>query len=204
MVLYGMHKCSFVFETGNSIDIHHEYCYPGLGPIGGLAGSREVKLSDVTRGIHYVNTFQLAHVLYGPSYVSFQAALCYWDIIPEYAYHVVCATCKRDEFTIHVNGGCSYYYERIPQEVFTMYVDTWYDEDGSVFCHLATREKAVCDQLYSLPDMEDVDELQILMFEDQRFDEDDIAALNRSWISDLADHYGSRNVTLLDEYLGSF
>jgi hypothetical protein len=193
-------------ENGNIIDINQEYLHPGLGPIDDLPHYSSIDMDQLIDEKDYYNMFQLAHLLYAPSYVSFSSVLSMWSIIPEYAYHVSCATLLKGDFVITVDEHSksrSYYFQTVPSEVFLMYVNTWYNEDGSVYCHLATREKAVCDQLYRLPDMGDVDELKILMFEDQRFDDEDIDALDKKVISDLADHYGSKNVTLLDEYLGA-
>ena len=194
-------------ENGNIIDIHHEYLHPGLGSIDNLGQRNSISLDDLIDRKDLHDHFQLAHLLYGPSYISFEAVLSRWSIIPEFAYHVTSATLLRGGFTITVerdsNKEVSYFFNKIPEEVFPMYVNTWYNEDGSVFCHVATREKAVCDQLYRLPEADDVDDLEKLMFYDQRFDDEDIAALNRKVISDLADHYGCKNVTLLDDYLGS-
>lgn len=41
------------------------------------------------------NTFQLAHTIYGPSYISFESALFYHQWIPEAVYTTTCATIKR-------------------------------------------------------------------------------------------------------------
>ena len=170
--------------------------------------SREVKsgrLIRLRRGLYetgrIINNFQPAQVIYGPSYVSFGAALSYYGIIPEHAFHVVCAVPGRQKDRIFYTPICSYYYTSVPREVFPYEVET-YELEGYVY-RLATREKAVCDQLYRLPEMRDIDELCVLMYEDQRFDDEDISNLNYRTVSELAEHYRSKNVTLFSEYLGS-
>lgn len=41
------------------------------------------------------SAFQLAHTIYGPSYISFESALFYHQWIPEAVYTTTCATAKR-------------------------------------------------------------------------------------------------------------
>ena len=148
-----------------------------------------------------INNFQPAQVIYGPSYISFDTALSYYGIIPEFAYHVSCATYRKHKDKVFRTDICSYYYTDVPADVFSYGVET-HELEGYVF-RLATREKCVCDKLYKMPPMKDTDELRILMYDDLRFDEDDIRGLNYNEISILADRYGCRNVRLLADYLGA-
>lgn len=41
------------------------------------------------------SNFQIAHSIYGPSYISFESALFYHQWIPEAVYTTTCATAKR-------------------------------------------------------------------------------------------------------------
>lgn len=48
------------------------------------------------------SNFQIAHSIYGPSYISFESALFYHQWIPEAVYMTTCATAKRArEFDTH-------------------------------------------------------------------------------------------------------
>ncbi len=148
-----------------------------------------------------IDRFLPAQVIYGPSYISFDSALSHYGIIPEYAYHVSSATFSKHRDKVFHTKKYSYFYTDVPARVFPLEVET-HTEGGYVY-RLATREKAVCDKLYKMPPMKDTDGLEVLMVDDLRFDEGDIAALDYNTVSGLADGYGCRNVRLLADYLGS-
>ena len=145
-----------------------------------------------------INNFQPAQVIYGPSYISFDSALSYYGIIPEFAYHVSCATYRKHKDKVFRTDICSYYYTDVPPDVFPYGVEV-HELEGYVY-RIATREKCVCDKLYKMPPMGDVDELCVLMYDDLRFDEDDIGGLDYNAVSILADHYGCKNVRLFSDY----
>ena len=152
-----------------------------------------------TQGL--INRYQPAQVLFGPSYISFESALSFYGIIPEYAYHVSCATFNKHKDKVFHTKKYSYYYTDVPAKVFPLEVETF--ELGDYVYRMATREKAVCDKLYKMPPMRDVDELKVLMFEDLRFDDEDISELSYETISQLAEVYCCKNVRLFSDYLGA-
>ena len=184
------------------IDYYGDYGNPGM-KITRLV--KEGKIIRIKNGLYetgrIINNFQPAQVIYGPSYISFDTALSYYGIIPEFAYHVSCATYRKHKDKVFRTDICSYYYSDVPAAVFNMEVES--HSLGGYSYRMATREKAVCDKLYKMPPMKDTDELRILMYDDLRFDEDDIRGLNYNEISILADRYGCRNVRLLADYLGA-
>ena len=53
-----------------------------------------------------------------------------------------------------------------------------------------------------MPPMGDVDQLKVLMFEDLRFDDEDIAKLDYRTVTELSERYRCKNVRLFSEYLG--
>ena len=147
-----------------------------------------------------INYFQPAQVIYGPSYISFDTALSFYGIIPEFAYHVSCATFEKHKDKIFRTDICSYFYTDVPSDVFPYGVRV-HELEGYTY-RLATREKCVCDKLYKMPPMKDTDELCTLMYDDLRFDEDSIRGMDYDDVLILADHYRCRNVRLFSEYLG--
>ena len=67
---------------------------------------------------------------------------------------------------------------------------------------LATTEKAICDKLYKMPPTKNYKDLEALMFEDLRFDEDIVENLDRKTISEYAGLYRSTTIHTLDRWLG--
>lgn len=144
--------------------------------------------------------FQPAQVIYGPSYISFGTALSFYGIVPEYAYHVTNATYSKHKDKVFHTKKYSYYYTDVPKKAFPFEVNTI--QLGDYVYRIATREKAVCDKLYKMPPMRDVDELYNLMFYDLRFDDEYISELSYKTVTDLSELYGCKNVRLFSEYLG--
>ncbi len=141
----------------------------------------------------------LAQVIYGPSYISFEYALSYYGIIPERARTVTCATFGKHKDKRFDTKICSYYYTDVPEKVFPMEVKQACIGDYSY--NIATMEKAVCDKLYKMRPVMNQNELEVMIFDDLRFDEDMIFDLNITTIEKLADDYRCRNVSLLSNYL---
>lgn len=89
------------------------------------------------------NQYLIANRLYEPSYVSFDAALSFYGIIPETIYAVTSATPKATrEFTV---AGIGYNYFKIKQEVYSGYKPIKVDNRVIL---MAYPEKALADYLY--------------------------------------------------------
>ena len=85
----------------------------------------------------------IANNVYHPSYVSFEYALMFYNIIPETVYAITSATSKTSrEFIVN---KLSYSYYRIKKEAFTGYAKK--DFNGQIVL-VAEPEKALADYLY--------------------------------------------------------
>lgn len=139
-----------------------------------------------------------ANIIYGPSYVSFDTALAFYDMIPERVYNFSSATCcKKKKKTFHNKFGY-YFYQDVPEEVFSIGLDLFVNGDYSV--KIATREKALCDKLYTLSPIKNLKDMEIMLFSDLRIDEDDFRKLDYELLCYIEKHYHCRNVTLLLKY----
>ena len=183
------------------IDYYGDYGNPGM-KITRLV--KEGKIIRLKNGMYETedisSIFQPAQAIYGPSYISFGTALSYYGIVPEHAFNVTNATYMKHKDKYFKTDICSYYYTDVPAEVFSLDVESV--QMGNYTFRIASREKAVCDKLYKMPPMKDVDQLQVLMFDDLRFDDEDISKLNYNTVTELSEHYGCRNVRLFSDYLG--
>ncbi|MCR5078365.1 MAG: hypothetical protein K6B65_00340 [Bacilli bacterium] len=136
--------------------------------------------------------FRCANAMVTPSYVSFETALCYYDMIPERVYAKTSATLlmhKRKEFLTPMG---LFIYRDVPKQVFSLGIET--TEYGF---QIATREKALCDMLYHLPPVYSIKALKELLFEDQRMDEEDICSLSRQDMETLLPLYKANNTRLM-------
>lgn len=86
---------------------------------------------------------EVANALYKPSYISFEYALAYYNIIPEMVYQVTSATTKPTR--LFIVGHYSYAYYTIKQQAYTGYVLSQRREKRF---YIAEPEKALVDYLY--------------------------------------------------------
>lgn len=113
--------------------------------------SRNVKkglYTKIKRGVYFdkkfaPNEFEIANRLYEPSYVSFEYALMYYNIIPEMVYTITSATTKATrEFSVN---NIIYSYSRFKKKYFTGYIKK---DIGGRSVYVAEPEKALVDYLY--------------------------------------------------------
>ncbi len=93
-----------------------------------------------------INSFQIAPIIYGPSYISFESALSYHGWIPEAVRTTTCATVKRArEFETPLG---IYSYEHIPIKAFQFGVEQHVSGNG-VTSFIASPIKALADLIYA-------------------------------------------------------
>lgn len=107
-------------------------------------------LERVKRGLYTLKTDapnekEIANALYKPSYISFDYALSYYNLIPEAVYEVTSATTNPTRLFITKNLSFGYY--TIKKEAYTGY--NLKNENERRFL-IAEPEKAVVDYLYVL------------------------------------------------------
>ena len=162
------------------------------------------KLFPLVKGIYETdpNAFApyLAQFIYGPSYISFDFVLHYQNLIPEVVYNTVtCATFNKKKVKTYTNRFGTFIYRDVPPAVFNLGVMVM--NEGTYTYQVATPEKALCDKLYTISPIRSVDDLEKLLFDDLRIDEDKFNELNKQDILQLAPLYRSTNLNLLEKLI---
>lgn len=93
----------------------------------------------------FVEDFELALPIYGPSFVSLESALSYHGWIPEAVYTTTCVSTKRAKEFNTPFGIFSY--KRVPEEHFYSGVDRIETQKGVFF--IATPWRALADFIYT-------------------------------------------------------
>lgn len=168
--------------------------------------SREVKngkLIKIKRGLYETDSntpgYLLAGSIYGPSYLSFDYALSYYGLIPERVYNYTSATYNKKKKKLYNNHFGVFLFRDVPSEVYPLEVKLI--EEGTYFYQIATKEKALCDKLYTLSPLKNFNELENMLFEDLRIDEDEFKKLDYKKVANLAQFYHSTNVELLARFM---
>lgn len=110
----------------------------------------EELLTRLKRGLYSLRTdppseWEIANALYRPSYISFDYALAYYNLIPEMVYEVTSATTKPTRLFTTKTLAFGYY--TIKTEAFAGYT---LKQDEERRFYIAEPEKAMIDYLYAL------------------------------------------------------
>lgn len=168
--------------------------------------SRQIKsgkLIKIKKGLYETDPstkgYLLSSSIYGPSYLSFDYALFYYRLIPERVTNYTSATYDKKKKRKYTNYFGTYLYRDVPKQVY--HLDVLMKEENGYIYQIATKEKAICDKLYTLKPMDSLKELEIMLFNDLRIDEEEFNKLQKDKIEVLAQHYHSKNITLLSKYI---
>lgn len=139
----------------------------------------------------------LAHQLYGPSYVSLEYALGFYDLIPERVYDVTCVTTRKTMRFKNSEGVFTY--QHIKPQAFRGF-QMLKDESGLPF-FMAEPEKAVVDFLYmNLHKFKKMDtDIFSLSYRFQN-----VAGLKQKRLMELAQLFSSQKLLLIVRLFNKF
>lgn len=168
--------------------------------------SRMVKSGEyirVIKGLYETNPstpgYLLAGSIYGPSYLSFEFALSYYGLIPEAVYTFTSATYDKKKKKKFETPFGTFTYRDVPKEVYPLGVELV--REGEYSYWIASPEKALCDMLYTKSPIANQKELQELLFDDMRIDDEEFKNLKCEDIFLLGEKYGSTNVQKLSRMM---
>ena len=145
------------------------------------------------------NRYYLANKIYGPSYISFQTALAFYNMIPEKVYGYYSASMSLNKSKKYHNDFGTFCYKNIPSRCFPYGIITIVE--NSVSFDIASKEKALCDMLYAYPIVNNIKEIKELLFDDLRIDLEIFKSLDKDIIYEYINLYRCKNVTLLAKYI---
>lgn len=134
-----------------------------------------------------LNSFEIATIIYGPSYVSFESALSYHGWIPEAVRTTTCASVKRaKEFETPLG---IFSYEHIPIKAFSFGVEQHQQDALTLF--IASPVKALADIVYARKrTWNSINALS----EDLRIEIESFQNLDRKLLVELIENYPSPRV----------
>lgn len=157
----------------------------------------------ITKGLYETDRstpgYLLAGSIYGPSYLSFEFALGYYGMIPEAVYTFTSATFEKKKKKRFETPFGTFTYRDVPSGVYPLGLEII--EEGSYAFTIASREKAICDQLYKMDLVTNYEELKNLLFVDLRIDEQELKMINLENLGMLAERYPSTNVKILNNLM---
>ena len=161
-------------------------------------------LIKIKRGLYsddfYNDKEVIANICYNPSYISFEYALSYYGVIPEFVSTFTSATFGKKNNKIYHMKDFTFDYRSVPDEVFPMGI-LILKNSKDISYKIASKEKALCDLLYSKYPVRSIKDLKTLLFEDMRIDENEFLKMNVEFIKEIAPLYHSNSLNVLKKYL---
>lgn len=161
-------------------------------------------LIRIKRGLYtddlYNDKEVIANVCYNPSYISFEYALSFYGIIPEYVSVYTSAVYGKKNNKMYRMTDVTFDYRSIPDDVFPKGIVIM-KNSNNISYKIASKEKALCDLLYSKYPVRSISDLKILLFEDLRIDEDEIKKMDTDFILEIAPLYHSNSLNTLMKFL---
>jgi hypothetical protein len=131
--------------------------------------------------------FLIANHLRGPSYVSLESALSYWNMIPERVYEISSVTIKSSRRYKTPVGRFSYQQLKVPYYAYGI-KSIKYSPKQTVL--MASREKALCDKIVLTPkvNLRSIKQTKSFLLEDLRIDKEVLSTLDTDlmglWMED--------------------
>ena len=174
----------------------HEYASP-KNKLSRLV--KQGRYIPIVKGIYETDKtvpgYLLAGSIYGPSYLSFDYALSSYGLIPEAVYTYTCATFDKKKAKRYETPFGVFSFRDVPAAVYAEGVEL--RQEGEYWYRIASPEKALCDKLYTLSPVNNARELQTLLSEDLRVDEDGLHSLDYRTIEKLSEKYRATNIRKL-------
>ncbi len=168
-----------------------------------LSLERQGKIFKVIKGLYEtdnkVSPLYLSSSIYGPSYISFETALSYWDLIPERVSTIMAATFKKNRSKTFKSDFGTFLYRDIPANAFPYEVYIQNDLDHPFL--LAGKEKALCDTVYNQIPLRSEKQLKNFLFENLRIEENAFKSLNLNLLCELCNFYKSTNLKILSNFV---
>lgn len=142
---------------------------------------------------------QVANLLYGPSYISFEWALSYYQMIPEGVYVVTSASASRAKMFKTPVG--TFEYVALSHQRYAIGIDQKENEAGRFL--IATPEKALADSVHLRSKHLEGTDLLVDLIEGRRMEIDVLKNLNKKHLQEISENYRSRTVSSLVKVIGT-
>ena len=144
-----------------------------------------------------VDPLVLSGLIYGPSYVSLEAALAWHGLIPEQVDEITCMTLKRGKLFRTPLGRFAY--TPISESVYPIGIRLVSGRGGSWF--MAEPEKALCDWIARVKGLEAMRDVPAVLTENLRVEPADLEQLRIDLVLEIASAYRRKNVTAFAKWL---
>ena len=148
--------------------------------------------SDLRQGM--ISREVLANLIYGPSYISQEYDLSYYQLIPERVVTVTSVTLHKTK-SFATPMGC-FTYQYVKTAYYCMGHNSILLPDGRGIL-LANPEKAIADKVYFSTGLQSLSDMDDYLFSDLRIDREDFFRLDSDFYQELAEIEKKKSIRLL-------
>jgi predicted transcriptional regulator of viral defense system len=148
--------------------------------------------SDLRQGM--ISREVLANLIYGPSYISQEYALSYYQIIPERVETVTSVTLHKTKSFVTPLGRFTYRHVKTPYYSMGHNSILLPDSRGIL---MASLEKAIADKVYFSTGLQSLSDMDDYLFSDLRIDREDFSRLDSDFYQELAAIEKKKSLRLL-------
>lgn len=141
---------------------------------------------------------QIANLLHGPSYISFERALSFYGMIPEGVY-VITSVCSIRSKKFRTPMG-DFHYTHLNHRCYSIGIDQKENFAGRFL--IATPEKALADLVHQKNKKLGKKDMLIDLIEGRRIDEEILRNLNKKHLLEISERYSSQAVNQLVNAIG--
>ncbi len=203
-----------IFDVSEALQILREYEDP-RGKLQHLADNGIVR--RVRRGLYavapeYRQFFPreiLANRIYAPSYISFEWALSFHNLIPEQVFEIGSSAMRNSPSSRTKKfDTCEgvFVYRFIPPDVFPLGVrqyDAPYADRRTAVFSMASPEKALADKVFFQRNLEpSVRDMQTYLIDDMRIERESLIELDLNLLGGISEAYASTKVAALARTVG--
>lgn len=167
--------------------------------------TKKGNLVRIKKGLYTDNLFidspLISNLCLEPSYLSFEYALSYYNLIPEHVSMFTSASFKKKNTVKYSVQNLCFEYRCIPSQVFP-YGIVFLKTQSGIRYKIACKEKALCDLIYTKYPVRSIKDLKVMLFEDLRIDFEEFMNLDFSFIETIAPLYHSSSINTLKKYIG--
>ena len=163
------------------------------------------ELVQVRRGLYvpghdvFYSRKTLANKIYGPSYISFEAALAFHGLIPERVENITSATYNKNKTKTFQTPLGTFVYRCIPTSVYAFDIQRLKENEHPFL--MASKEKALCDMLYLNRGIRNYKQLSQFLISDMRFVSEDLTQMDVHKIETWVPLYGKKVIVLFVKWI---
>ncbi|MCQ2795167.1 MAG: hypothetical protein MJ214_03060 [Bacilli bacterium] len=142
----------------------------------------------------------IANRINNNSYISFDYALYYYGLIPERVNAITSATRNTNKKRAFVGGMRKYIYRDVNSRAYSEDINCIVDVNNNNI-RIASREKAICDKLSTIPHIRTMKGIKNTLFYDLRIDEEVLFNLNIDRMISLSKMYNKPTLNIFAKFL---